>query len=132
MINTVNTSIQDHGIRLSKEVREFCEDAKKRGEKKNDDYDRPQFKTMAEAWVYLALIGAKHRNEEVSDWSPNKDPIKWRFIPGDWQRILLLLAITEIEGFTFDVDVLATTSLRYLEKLAVIGVKHEEEYRKKI
>jgi hypothetical protein len=132
MINNINTGIQDQGIRLSKEVREFCEEAKARGEGKNDEYDKPQFKTMAEAWVYLVLIGAKYPNENVSDWKAHKDPIKWRFIPGDWQKILLLKAFTDMTESSIDYENLSTIGLRYLENLAVIGVKHEDEHRRKI
>lgn len=130
MINNINTGIQDNGIRLSKAVREFCEEVKARGEKKNDEYDKPQFKTMAEAWVYLVLIGAKYPNEKASDWSSHRDPIKWRFIPGDWQKILLLKAIAEVTESAIDYENLANASLRYLENLAVIGVKHEKDHRK--
>lgn len=132
MINNIITGMLDNGIRLSKEVREFCEEAKARGEKKNDEYDKPQFKTMAEAWVHLVLIGARYPDEKAPEWKAHKDPIKWRFIPGDWQKILLLKAITEVTDSAIDTENLAANSLRYLENLAVIGVKHEEEHRKKI
>ena len=80
MISELSTLLADKGIKLSKAVREFCEACKDN----NDNSGlAPQYKTLAEAWVHLVLIGLKYPDTSIESIPSSKDPIKWRYIPED-------------------------------------------------
>lgn len=120
MINELNVLLSDKGIRLSKPVRLFCE---KCTDKNQQGEGLPAYRTMAEAWVHLVLTGMKFPNRRVELEPSSKDPIRWRFIPNDWQQILLLQAFSE--DFTFDIDLeeLGIKCMRKLEQYADIGIE---------
>ena len=131
MINELTTLLSDRGIKLSKEVRIFCEKAGLRDKATNEKLDENliQYRTMAEAWVHLVLIGIKHPNRSVKSEPSGKDPIKWRIVPTDWQRILITKAVSHEFKPEIGMEELALRSLSRLESYADIGaemIKWEE------
>lgn len=123
MISELSTILADKGIKLSKPVREFCEACTKNND--NSGFT-PQYKTLAEAWVHLVLIGSQHPETSIESVPSNKDPIKWRYIPEDWKSILLLHALDYEFTFSAGDEELGARCLRRLEKLAEIGAQNIE------
>ena len=126
MINELSISLSDKGIKLSKPVREFCDNCISKDGESGFNY---QYKTLAEGWVHLVLVGMKHPNRSV-DFPPSlKDPVKRRYIPSDWKAILLLNALCSDFSLEAGLEELGGKCLRRLEKLANIGAEIEASNR---
>jgi hypothetical protein len=126
MINELSVSLSDKGIKLSKPVREFCESCISKDVKPGFS---SQYKTLAEGWVHLVLVGLKNPNRSV-DLPPSlKDPIKWRYIPSDWKAILLLNALCSEFRLDAGLEELGGKCLRRLENFADIGAEIEASNR---
>lgn len=96
MINEINLQLADRTIRLSKDVREFCEAAKSA-----EDDEEIQFKTLADAWVYLVLHCTEFDDGVQPDWHPT-DAFRWRQIRHEWCQPLLLRALCVHGDFDFE------------------------------
>ena len=87
MIQRISTELADRMVKLSPEVRSFCEESSRR-----IAGDPPRFQTMADAWVYAVLHGLKSGKICSSEMKKTKDAFRWRVVRSEYQSALLLKA----------------------------------------
>ena len=87
MIRGISSNLGGKLIRLTPEVREFCEAAKKA-----KDGDELRFLTLADGWVYCILNCTEFKAKTIVEWHPT-DAFHWRTVSSDWKELLLLKAV---------------------------------------
>ena len=126
MINEINLKLADRSVRLSKEVRDFCEAAKNA-----EDREAIQFKTLADAWVYLVLHCADFDDSIELEWHPG-DAFRWRTVRHEWCEPLLLRALCLHGKVDFENLENAGQLIDKLQIMAHLGLSQLTENRNSI
>jgi hypothetical protein len=87
MIRDISSRLSGKLIRLTPEVRDFCE-----AKKKAADGDQLKFSTLADGWIYCILNCVDFDEDLVCEWHPT-DAFHWRTVAPDWKELLLLKAL---------------------------------------